>query len=137
MKNQTLQTLAVIYKRIQNSRNSNSSFQEVMDSNKVEIDFLVNKFNLKMEESLLLAGACISTISGRNTNFDIDDLASQLEVNNFEILLQQQHLKSLVEKGFLVEFSKECRRNCHNFQPAIAIMNKEFALHTSFGQHLA
>lgn len=137
MKNQTLQTLAVIYRRIQNNRHDNFSFQEIIDGNRAEIDFLVNKFKLKDEEALLLAGVCIYTIDRNSCEFDITDLASKLEVNNFEILLQQKYLKSLVEKGFLVEFPKGCNRNCHNFKPAIDIMNKDFALHTSFGEHLA
>lgn len=136
MKNQTLQSLAVIYRRIENSRNYDASFQEVIGNNKTEVDFLMNKFNLKEEEALLLAAACIQTIYQNSPEFDVSDLANRLEVNNFEILLQQSHLKSLVEKGFLVEFPKKHDSNCRHYQSAVEIMNKKFALHTTFGQYL-
>ncbi len=137
MKNQTLQSLAVIYRRIQNSRSNNGSFQEIMESNKTEINFLANKFNLREEEALLLAGSCICTIERNSPEFGVDDLANKLDVNNFEILLYQKHLKSLVEKEFLVEFPKECHRHCRGLKFAVDMMNKEFALHASLNEHLA
>lgn len=135
MKNQTLQTLAVIRKRLDNSR-GNYTFEEVLENNKTEINFLSSKFNLKKEEALFLAASCIRTIENRSKEFDIDGLSCVLEVNNFEILLYQKHLTSLIEKQLLVEYQKDCNRNCRYSKSAIELLNKEFMLHSSLGEHL-
>lgn len=137
MKNQTLQSLAVIYKRIQNSRGDKISFHEILEINKTEINFLADKFDLKGEEAVLLAGSCIYTIDRNSPEFDIDDLANSLDVSNFEILLHQKYLKSLVEKKILLELPKDRKYRDGSLQFAVDVMNKEFALHTSLSEHLA
>jgi len=103
MKNQTLRTLqkfAVISKRVDNSLCGSYTFSEVLENNKAEISFLSSKFSLKRKEALFLAAMCICTIENRSNAFDIDNLSRILEVNNFEILLYQKHLKSLVKNNY-------------------------------------
>ncbi len=137
MKNQTLQTLAVIKKRIDNNRN-NTTISEILEDNKSEIEFLVNKFKLKDEEVLFLAASCICSID-RNEEFDVDDLSRTLDVDKLEILLYQKNLNSLVEKDFLIGFPKECNKRHYrnNTKSAIEILNQDFALHSSVGEHLS
>lgn len=135
MKNQTLQALVAIQKRIEDQRGI-YTFAEVLESNKAEIEFLSDKFKLNMEEALFLAGSCMWTIERHSDVFGFNDLAITLDVSNFEILLYQKSLKSLVEKEFWIEIQHEYSQNYSSVKSAIELRSKKFALHFSFGEHL-
>lgn len=137
MKNQTLQTLSIIKRRLDNNR-SNTTIAETLEDNKTEIEFLANKFKLKDEEALFLAASCICSID-RNEEFDVDDLSRTLETDKLEVLLYQKNLNSLVEKELLISFPKDCNKRHYrnNAKSAVEILNKDFALHSSFGEHLS
>ncbi|MFA7446255.1 MAG: hypothetical protein WCY89_09935 [Flavobacteriaceae bacterium] len=136
MKNQTLQALAVIKKRLDNC-GRDCTFTEVLENNKTEIDFLANKFKLKEEEALFLIASCIYSIED-NSEFDVNDLARMLEVSRIEILLYQKHLNALVEKELLVAYPKDCGKHYrNNTKSSIEILNKDFMLHSSVGEHLS
>lgn len=134
MSNQTLQALAVIKKRLDDKGYEKVTFSEILELNKIDVEFLAKKFQLANEEALFLAASCLYVVERYNIRFDFTDVADVLRIDNIQALLYQNYFKSLIEKGFLVEIPKEdCYHQGH--KSVVEMMTKDFVFHSSFGNN--
>ena len=134
MSNQTLQALAVIKKRLDDKGYEKVTFSEILELNKIDVEFLAKKFQLANEEALFLAASCLYVVERYNIRFDFTDVADVLRIDSIQALLHQNYFKSLSEKGFLVEIPKEdCYHQGH--KSVVEMMTKDFVFHSSFGAH--
>lgn len=135
MKNQVLETVLKMKKRMDCYRRSENSFTNALESNALELEFLKKKFGIDEKEALLLAASCIVSFNDSNFVFDIDDLSRILEIDILEFLLYQKYFQNLIEKGFLTEHNKQGNRFSQCDISILPIFNKEYALHSSLAQN--
>ena len=133
MKNQLLETLLKIQKKIQKTKGN--SIPQLLEDNRVEIEFLKSKFNINDQEALLMAACCIHSIADTSFVFGIDEISYLLSINNLEFLLYQNDFQNLVGKNYLSESVRQPTKFSNNDNPVFPIFNKEFALHQSLADY--
>ncbi len=136
MKNQVLQALLKIEKRLNNYRQSDNSISKILEDSASEIEFLKNKFSISSEEALFLSAICIKSIGDSHFVFDVDDISSLLSISNLEFLLFQKSFQSLIDKDFLSEYTKQPTRFSSNEKSILPIFTKEFSLNSSFAEYI-
>lgn len=126
MKNQLLETLLKIQKKIYKTKDN--SIPQLLENNKDEIDFIKSKFNIDDVESLFLATTCIITISDCDFDFGIDEISFFLAINNLEVLLHKDSLQNLIDKQLLLVKNTDTKTT-------IPFLEIEFTLHSSIIKH--
>lgn len=122
MKNQLLETLLKIQKKIYKTKDN--SIPQLVENNKDEIDFIKSKFNISAVDALFLATSCIITISDSDFDFGIDEISFFLAINNLEVLLHKDSLQNLIDKKLL-----EVKNT--NTKTTIPFLEIQFTLHSS------
>ncbi len=133
MKNQLLETLLKIQKKIQKTKDN--SIPELLEKNREEINFIKSIFNIDDVETLLLATCCIISISDSDFVFGIDTMSYFLAINNLELLLYQNNLQNLINKNLLSESVTQSSTFGKTEKSIFPIFNKEFQLHPLIAKH--
>ena len=113
------------------------SVMEIIELSKIELSIMARGFNINEKEALFLSASCIYVLEEWDTSeFRVGDLCSTLGIDNIEILLYLKYFRMLVEKGFWIEIPKENLPSPYDFKSAFEVLNYEFVLNTSLGEHL-
>ena len=134
MENQILRSLLTIRTRLSFYRNT-LTLEENLNVNAKELEIISNSLNLNKEEALIVAGSFIVTTT-KNRAFSFSELSSCLEIEVIELLCHVDLIKNLIEKGFLVEVSKEYNKSYRNYAYGIEILNIEFGISDDLGKKI-
>jgi len=102
-----------------------------MEDNKAEIEVLSEWFQLNREQTFLLISSCLAVIESDTAEFNIHALARYLKSDVVDLLFQQKNIETLLQR----EYWEQVKYNNHSRVP-IALLNKEFALHSSMNKYL-
>lgn len=134
MENQILRSLLTIRTRLSFYRNT-LTIDENLNVNAKELEIISNRLNLNKEEALIVAGSFIVTTT-KNRGFSFSELSSCLEIEVIELLCHVDLIKNLIEKGFLVEVSKENNKSFRNYAYGIEMLNIEFGISDDLGKKI-